>query len=221
MRRVVLSVLLVLGVAMIVAPLAMGMFGKTSDAQQMMNSFRPIMQQQSVDKTVYYMNNVFAPLRPLSQLMTKQKVATLSAYMQGIQSLQGEAPRLVPMIAQATGSTPAQVQQMLAGQYPALARMFVSLPQMSKDFGSVLGPMGQSVGIFQQVPAGLDHYHPIVLAVANNVDNFKSADSLPRMTLFPWFFIVPGALIVLLSGWLLVDDGLLGKRVPSRRPATA
>jgi hypothetical protein len=219
MRRVVLSVLLLLGVAMIVTPLATGMFGKTKAAHQMMGDFRPIMQPASVDKTVYYMNNVFAPLRPLAKLMNQATVAKLGAYMQGMQAVQTEAPKLVPLLAKSTGSTPEQVQQMLAQQYPALAQMFTGLPQMTKDFAAVLTPMGKSVGVFQQVPAGLDHYHPIVLAVANNVDNFKQADSLPRMDLFPWFFIIPGALLVLLSGWLLVDDGLLHIHLPSGKPA--
>ncbi|MGZ4386562.1 MAG: hypothetical protein ACXVZO_06505 [Gaiellaceae bacterium] len=206
MRRVVLAVLLVVGLALVIAPFAFSMFSRTSDGEQMMNSFRPIMQQESVDKTVYYMNNVFSPLRPISQLMTKDRVATLGAYMQGMQAMQTEAPKLVPMLAQAMHVTPAQVQVMMAKQYPALAQTFTALPQMNKDFATVLAPMGKAVPVFQQVPPGLDHYHPIVLAVADNVGNFQSVDALPRMGLFPWFFVIPGALIVLCSGWLILAE---------------
>ncbi len=61
--------------------------------------------------------------------------------------------------------------------------------------------MGRNVGIFSQVPAGLKHYGPLVNTMQANVDNYRQVNSLPSFRLFAWFFIVPGALLILLSGY--------------------
>ncbi|HXY94159.1 MAG TPA: hypothetical protein VEP49_16900 [Acidimicrobiia bacterium] len=51
---------------------------------------------------------------------------------------------------------------------------------------------------------------PLVGVMADNLDNFAAVDALPPFALFPWFFVIPGALIAGL--------GLLAMREP-RRPA--
>jgi len=61
--------------------------------------------------------------------------------------------------------------------------------------------MQQKVGIFSQVPAGLNRYRPLVATMQANVDNYKQVNSLPSFRLFAWFFIVPGALLIFLSGY--------------------
>jgi hypothetical protein len=45
-----------------------------------------------------------------------------------------------------------------------------------------------------------------------NVDNYRKADELPNMSLFTWFFVVPGLLLVGLGGLGLFADR---KRTPS------
>jgi hypothetical protein len=57
---------LVIGAALVVAPLAMGMPGKAAAGQRMLNDFHPLMQQASVQKTADYYNNVFKPLGPVA-----------------------------------------------------------------------------------------------------------------------------------------------------------
>jgi hypothetical protein len=177
MKRVMLWTLLVIGVGLIVAPVAMGMFDKTSKGEAMVNGFRPIMQPASVQKTTYYYDKVFTPLGPFSKMMP------------GVAS---DAQKLVPALAQALHMTPAQVQQMLRVQFPSMAAMLQALPQAEQ--------------IFNQVPPGLAHYKPLVTTMNANVDNYAAVDSLPNMSLFPWFFIVPGILIVLADLYLLVGD---------------
>ena len=34
-----------------------------------------------------------------------------------------------------------------------------------------------------------------------NVNDYASVDSLPNFRLFTWFFVIPGALLMLLAGW--------------------
>ncbi len=177
MKRVMLWTLLVVGVGLIVAPVAMGMFDKTSKGEAMVNGFRPIMQPASVQKTTDYYNNVFTPLGPFSKMMP------------GVAS---DAQKLVPALAQALHMTPAQVQRMMQTQFPSMSAMLRALPQAEQ--------------IFKQVPPGLAHYKPLVTTMNANVDSYAAVDSLPNMGLFPWFFIVPGILIVLADLYLLVGD---------------
>ena len=40
----------------------------------------------------------------------------------------------------------------------------------------------------------------------SNVDNYAAVDSMPPMSLFPWFFIVPGFLVILSDLYLLIGD---------------
>jgi len=60
--------------------------------------------------------------------------------------------------------------------------------------------MKQAVPIATQVPAGLAHYKPLVTTMQGNVSDFKQINSLPSFNLFAWFFMVPGVLLLLLSG---------------------
>ena len=162
---------------MIVVPVSMGMFDKTSKGETMVNTFRPIMQPASVQKTTYYYDQVFTPLGPFSKMMP---------------GVAADAEKLVPALAQQLHMSPVQVQQMLKQQFPSMAAMLQAMPQAQQ--------------IFKQVPAGLAHYKPLVTTMNANVDNYAAVDSLPAMGLFPWFFIVPGILIVLADLYLLVGD---------------
>jgi hypothetical protein len=177
LRRIILTALLVVGAALIAAPISMSMFSRTSAGEQTVNTFRPIMQPASVDKTAYYYNDVFTKLRPFANMMP------------GVAS---DAQKLVPALAQALHMTPAQVQQLLKTQFPSMAALLQSLPQ--------------AVAVFNQVPAGLDHYKPLVTTMQANVSNYAAIDAMPRMSLFPWFFVVPGILIILLAGFGLLAE---------------
>jgi hypothetical protein len=83
--------------------------------------------------------------------------------------------------------TPAQLQKYLGTNFPATAQLLGSLPQM--------------VPVFQNVPPGLDHYLPLVRTMQTNVDNYQKIDALPDFRLFTWFFVVPGALLALISAY--------------------
>lgn len=40
---------------------------------------------------------------------------------------------------------------------------------------------------------------PMIGAMADNLDNFAAVDALPPFSLFPWFFVIPGVLVVALA----------------------
>ena len=58
------------------------------------------------------------------------------------------------------------------------------------------------------MPAGLVNYKPLATTMQANVDNYTQVNSLPSFRLFAWFFVIPGLLLVLFSGWgLVVGEG--------------
>lgn len=201
MNRKLLWGVLVIGLALVVAPFALGLPGKSAAGQRMLNGFQPIMQPDQVQITANYYDHVFVPLGTVTPMMSAANLAKFEAYMKGFAGMQTDAAKLVPMLAQALHMTPAQVQNLMATQLPSMAAMLQNLPAMQRDFGGLLGTMQQNVGIFSQVPAGLAHYRPLVRTMQANVDNYRQVNSLPDFRLFTWFFVVPGVLLILLAGY--------------------
>jgi hypothetical protein len=205
MNRKLFWGVLVIGLALVIAPFALALPGKSAAGQRMLNGFQPIMQPDQVKVTANYYDHVFVPLGTVTPLMSAQNLAKFQGYLKGFGGMQTDSAKLVPMLAQALHMTPAQVQTMLATELPSMAAMLQNLPAMQRDFGGLLGTMQQNVGIFSRVPAGLAHYKPLVRTMQANVTNYKQVNSLPDFRLFTWFFVLPGALLILLAG-----SGLFG-----------
>jgi hypothetical protein len=195
MNRKLLWGVLVIGIALVVAPFAISMPSKTAAGQRMLNDFQPIMQPDQVKTTAYYYDQVFTPLGKVVPAMSAKNVARFEAYVAGLKSV-----RLTP-------AQTAQIQR----QFPELARMFQGMPVMLKDFDRLIGLMKANEQIFAQVPAGLRHYEPLVRTMQGNVGNFRQVNSLPDFRLFTWFFVVPGGLLLLLAGF-----GLWGPTLETR-----
>lgn len=191
---------LVIGLVMVVSPFAISLPSKAAGGQRMMNGFEPIMKPDQVKITARYYNDVFVPLEKVTPMMSAQNLAKFQAYLKGFGAVQADSAKLVPMLAQAEHTTPAQVQQQMQTQLPGMSGMLKNLPAMQRDFGGLLSTMQQNVRIFQQVPAGLRHYKPLVTTMQANVDNYKQVNSLPDFRLFTVFFVLPGALLLMLSG---------------------
>ena len=210
MNRKLLWAVLAIGLALVIAPFALGLPGKAAAGQRMLNGFQPIMQPDQVATTARYYNDVFVPLGAVTPMMSAQNLAKFQAYLKGFGGMQTDAAKLVPLLAQAMNMTPAQVQAMMATQLPSMAAMLQNMAQMQRDFGGLLGTMQQNTGIFSQVPAGLEHYQPLVSTMQANVTNYKQANSLPDFRLFTFFFGIPGLLLVLIAGY-----GLFWSRIQS------
>jgi hypothetical protein len=175
--RVSLTAIVAIGAILAVIPFAIGLPGKASAGQTMLDNLHPMMQQASVNKTVYYFNDTFVPLRP---------VAT------GAIEAAGETPKLMPALATPLHMSPGQVQKFLAAGFPATAGLLQNLPQLAP--------------IFANVAAGLNHYQPLVKAIQANVDNYAKVSSLPDLRWFTWILFIPGLALVLIAGSLLVKD---------------
>jgi hypothetical protein len=59
-----------------------------------------------------------------------------------------------------------------AGTYPAIERWSADWPSIVHDF------------------------NPMIATMADSLDNFAAVDALPPFNLFPWFFVIPGALVI-------------------------
>jgi hypothetical protein len=173
MNRKLLWAVLAIGLALVIAPLAMGLPGKAAAGQRMLDGFQPIMQPDQVKTTAYYYDDVFVPLGRVTPMLSASNVHRLQASMESL-----------PM------------------QSPAM-----------RTFGGLMGVMERNVGVFAQVPAGLAHYKPLVTTMQANVGDFAQVNSLPDFRLFTWFFVVPGALLVLLAGF-----GLFGRPLSAGFP---
>jgi hypothetical protein len=211
MNRKLPWAVLAIGLALVIAPLALSLPSKTAAGQRMLNGFQPIMQPDQVKTTAYYYNQVFIPLGKVTPMMSTKNLAKFQNYLTGFEGMQTDAGKLVPLLAQALHMTPAQVQQMMSKQLPSMAAMLQNLPTMQRDFGGLLGTMQGNTDIFSQVPAGLAHYKPLVTTMQANVNNYQQVNSLPDFRLFTWFFIIPGALLILLA-----STGLFGGRLTTR-----
>jgi hypothetical protein len=176
------------------------------------------MQPDQVKTTAYYYNQVFTPLGTVTPMMSAQNLHKFKAYLNGFGGMQTDAAKLVPLLAQALHMTPAQVQALMSKQLPTMAAMLRNLPAMQRDFGGLLGTMNRNVGIFSQVPAGLRHYQPLVTTMQANVDNYRQVNSLPSFRLFAWFFIVPGALLMLIAGYSLFGGWTKAKLAARHHP---
>jgi hypothetical protein len=74
-------------------------------------------------------------------------------------------------------------------------------PQMTEQLKPLMPMLTPVMPIFAKVPAGLVWYKPLVTTMQGNVNDYASIDSLPNFNYFTWFFVVPGVLLILLSGW--------------------
>jgi len=70
MNRKLFWGVLVIGLALVIVPFALGMPGKTAAGQRMLNGFHPLMQPAAVQTTANYYNDVFTPLGKVSTQFT-------------------------------------------------------------------------------------------------------------------------------------------------------
>lgn len=199
MIRKMMWAVLAVGAALIVTPFAIGLPDKADGGQQMIDAFGPIMDEQNVQTTADYYYDVFVPLGDVVPAMTQANIDKFNGYLAGFTAVGVDAENMVPALSQAMDMPEADVQAFMAAQFVGITAMLQALPQMQTDFGDLLGLMEANVAIFEQVPAGLDHYRPLVTTMQEQQVNYDKVSSLPNFNLFTWFFVIPGVLLVALA----------------------
>jgi hypothetical protein len=170
---------------LVALPFAIDLPRKAAAGQTMLDDLHSLMQPASVNKTVYYFDGTFVPLRPLA----------VEAVAAG-----GQTPKLISALAPRLHMTPAQLEKFLGANFPATAALLGALPALAPTFANV--------------PPGLTHYQPLVRALKDNVGNYAQVASLPDLRLFTWILAIPGlALIVLAAGLLRATRRVSAKAV--------
>lgn len=199
MIRKLMWAVLVVGAALLVTPFAIGLPGRAAGGERMIDAFEPIMDEGNVQLTADYYYDVFVPLGDVVPAMSQENVDRFNGYVAGFAALGVDAEQMVPALSAAMGMPESDVQAYMASEFPAMSAMLQNLPAMESDFTGLLGLMGSNVAIFEQVPAGLDHYEPLVTTMQEQRENYDDVAGLPDFRLFTWFFVVPGALLVVIA----------------------
>lgn len=142
-------VILLVGLALIVAPFIYQMFDRAPAGADMMEDFEPV--------------------------LTRENVTRFQGHMETFGGIQTDMEAMMPALAQQLGMTQDQLNEWLGQQFPALAEGMQQMDIMGEDFNTVITVMD------------------------NNVENFQKANELPMRTM-PWFFVVAGVILVILSG---------------------
>ncbi|RLE23938.1 MAG: hypothetical protein DRJ50_05420 [Actinobacteria bacterium] len=196
MIRKLMWAVLAIGTLMIVAPFAMGLPDKADGGEKMIVAFEPIMEEGNIQTTVDYYYDVFVPLGEVAPAMSQENIDKFNGYIAGFDALAADAEAMVPALAGAMNLTNEQVQGFMSEQFPAMTQMLQGLPQMQEDFNGLIGLMEANVTVFEEVPGGLAHYEPLVTTMDAQRVNYDKIAGLPDFTLFTWFFVVPGILLV-------------------------
>jgi hypothetical protein len=142
-------ILAILGVALIVMPLAFNMFSRAPKGATMLREFKPFM-------TPARLSGFQSDMRQINA---------------GVQQANGGVATFL------TGSgSPTAAKESFTTAYPTFA-------QFSGQWGGID-----------------DHMTGLLDKVQGNLDNYEAIAALPSFTLFPLFFVIPGASVLLLLG---------------------
>ncbi|MHB8176291.1 MAG: hypothetical protein ACYDG7_07015 [Thermoleophilia bacterium] len=123
--------------------------------------------------------NMMSAFEPV---LTRANVTTFQEHMKTFSGMKADMNKMIPALAQKMGISPDQMNMMIGQQFPGIANGVKQMDRMGQDFNTVITVMDQNVG------------------------NFQKADKLPMRNM-PWFFIVAGAALVVLSGAQLLIPG--------------
>ena len=152
-------VAVVLGIALVLAPVGAQMFSRAPKGAQMMSTFKTI-------ETRHHLRRI-------------QGYFSEMAVGQGLVQLE-----LVPALRH-TDLGAAQIQ----ARYPALHTLDASWVHILNDMT------------------------PMIAAMSNNINDYQAIASLPSFRLFPWFFLLPGVLVIVIA---LLGDRRLGRCAAER-----
>jgi hypothetical protein len=89
MNRKLFWLVAAIGLALVVAPLAISLPSRAAGGERMMNGFEPIMQPDQVRMTARYYDDVFVPLGNVAPLMSAENVAKFQGYAASFKALKG------------------------------------------------------------------------------------------------------------------------------------
>lgn len=121
----ILSILiLIVGIALIIAPVAYKMFDRAPAGADMMKDFETV--------------------------LTRPNVTTFQGHMQTFGGMKGDITNMMPAFASGMGMTQDQLNMMMQQQFPGLSKGMTEMDRMGTDFNMVVGVMDRNVENFQK-----------------------------------------------------------------------
>ena len=118
-------------------------------------------------------------------LMTPTKVTTVQGYFLTIGAAEGQLrTEVLPLLSSGTSGSSASPASSASSASsatvaPSTAASFPAVAQWSRDW-----------------PHISDEMAPMIGAMSDNVSNFQGIAALPPFWMFPWFFVLPGLLVL-------------------------
>ncbi len=145
LRSSALILITAIGVALIVLPIALGMFSRAPRGADMIAGFRPYM-----------------------------TTARLDGYQRELRQIDVGVREANTTAAAALGSIPARPDGSFAARFPGVVAFGNQWPRIDANMTGML------------------------TTIQGNLGNYDAVAALPNFSLFPWFFVIPGVLIVIL-----------------------
>jgi hypothetical protein len=124
MSKILSVIILLVGVALIIAPFGYKMFDRASAGADMMRAFEPV--------------------------LTRPSVTTFQGHMQTFAGMKDDMNKMIPALAQKMGITPDQMNPDAGQQFPGVANGIKQMDKMGQDFNTVITVMDQNVENFQK-----------------------------------------------------------------------
>jgi hypothetical protein len=156
-RRWTLVALVLLGIGLVAAPFAFGMFEKAPKGAEMMDEFKPF--------------------------MTDARLSGFQRHLKNIDDGVSQTHGRARVVLEGHGSA----------AHARFDKRFPSFAQFDSDWPPIYADM---TGLMDKIQA--------------NVGNYEAMVALPSFELFPWFFVIPGALVALLALVALAAPRLRG-----------
>lgn len=213
MRKIGLWAIVVIGIALIAMPVATGMFSRASAGERVINSFKPIMKDASVTTTEGYFAQFKTLAADFAPAMAPERIARFQRYLDGMEPTIADSQAFIGELSTQLGMTPTELADLMGTSYPHLALMLATMPQMRLDMAGMVAVMTKDGPGFATMPTAMTHFQGLISTMRAEVADFAEVTRLPAMGLLPWFFMVPGILLVLIAGSILVF-GMRAAAVP-------
>lgn len=123
-NRVLSILILIVGVALLVAPVGYKMFDRAPAGADMMKDFETV--------------------------LTRPNVTTFQGHMQTFGGMQADMMKMLPALAQQMGMPDEALNGMMKQQFPGVANGIGQMDKMGQDFSSVITVMDRNVENFQK-----------------------------------------------------------------------
>lgn len=123
-NRVLSILILIVGIALVIAPFAYKMLDRAPAGADMMKDFEPV--------------------------LTRPNVTTFQGHMQTFGGMQADMKKMMPAFSMQMGMGEDQLNQMMQQQFPGVANGMGQMDQMGMDFSTVISVMDRNVENFQK-----------------------------------------------------------------------